>query len=143
MSSSNVFLLIYLAIACQLCQWLNPVFYFTFFNQVHCRGVCIDLAWNGWYSRFILQEGTSTKVRLQLLIFFANLFIKTPSQFLFGLLILSRGFDDEMRALVARNLEGRGVNLHPQTSLTQVSEYECYFSCLTALHCSFHEFHNY
>lgn len=29
-----------------------------------------------------------------------------------------------MRALVARNLEGRGVNLHPQTSLTQVSEYD-------------------
>lgn len=41
-----------------------------------------------------------------------------------------RGFDDEMRALVARNLEGRGVNLHPQTSLTQVSDYDCYFSRL-------------
>ncbi|KAG2321387.1 hypothetical protein Bca52824_014600 [Brassica carinata] len=33
-----------------------------------------------------------------------------------------RGFDDEMRALVARNLEGRGVNLHPQTSLTQLTK---------------------
>ncbi|KAH0943082.1 hypothetical protein HID58_002719 [Brassica napus] len=33
-----------------------------------------------------------------------------------------RLFDDEMRALVARNLEG-GVNVHPQTSLTQLSEY--------------------
>lgn len=31
-----------------------------------------------------------------------------------------RGFDDEMRAVVARNLEGRGVNLHPRTSLTEV-----------------------
>nr|BAP47519.1 glutathione Reductase [Gentiana triflora] len=31
-----------------------------------------------------------------------------------------RGFDDEMRAVVARNLEGRGVNLHPQTNLTQL-----------------------
>ncbi|KAH0867965.1 hypothetical protein HID58_074987 [Brassica napus] len=30
-----------------------------------------------------------------------------------------RGFDDEMRALVARNLEGRGINLHPQTSLAE------------------------
>ncbi|GKC17451.1 glutathione reductase, cytosolic, partial [Tanacetum coccineum] len=30
-----------------------------------------------------------------------------------------RGFDDEMRALVARNLEGRGIILHPQTNLTQ------------------------
>uniref|UniRef100_M4DET4 Glutathione reductase n=1 Tax=Brassica campestris TaxID=3711 RepID=M4DET4_BRACM len=31
-----------------------------------------------------------------------------------------RGFDDEMRALVARNLEGRGINLHPQTSLAEL-----------------------
>lgn len=31
-----------------------------------------------------------------------------------------RGFDDEMRAVVARNLEGRGVNLHPRTNLTKV-----------------------
>ncbi|KAH9610236.1 hypothetical protein KSS87_020480 [Heliosperma pusillum] len=31
-----------------------------------------------------------------------------------------RGFDDEMRAAVARNLEGRGVNLHPRTTLTEV-----------------------
>ncbi|GER36315.1 glutathione reductase [Striga asiatica] len=31
-----------------------------------------------------------------------------------------RGFDDEMRAVVARNLEGRGINLHPQTTLTEL-----------------------
>lgn len=31
-----------------------------------------------------------------------------------------RGFDDEMRAVVARNLEGRGINLHPRTCLTKV-----------------------
>jgi glutathione reductase (NADPH) len=31
-----------------------------------------------------------------------------------------RGFDDEMRAVVARNLEGRGVNLQPRTSLSEV-----------------------
>ncbi|CAL0316774.1 unnamed protein product [Lupinus luteus] len=31
-----------------------------------------------------------------------------------------RGFDDEMRAVVARNLEARGVNLHPRTNLTQL-----------------------
>ncbi|KAL2923050.1 Glutathione reductase chloroplastic [Bienertia sinuspersici] len=31
-----------------------------------------------------------------------------------------RGFDDEMRAAVARNLEGRGINVHPQTTLTEV-----------------------
>ncbi|XP_010532796.1 PREDICTED: glutathione reductase, cytosolic [Tarenaya hassleriana] len=35
-----------------------------------------------------------------------------------------RGFDDEMRALVARNLEGRGINLHPRTSLTQLIKTE-------------------
>lgn len=35
-----------------------------------------------------------------------------------------RGFDDEMRAVVARNLEGRGVNLHPRTSLTEVTKTE-------------------
>lgn len=35
-------------------------------------------------------------------------------------LSLHRGFDDEMRALVARNLEGRGIILHPQTTLTEV-----------------------
>ncbi|GKE13582.1 glutathione reductase, cytosolic, partial [Tanacetum coccineum] len=33
-----------------------------------------------------------------------------------------RGFDDEMRALVARNLEGRGIILHPQTHLTQLGK---------------------
>lgn len=31
-----------------------------------------------------------------------------------------RGFDDEMRAVVARNLEGRGINLHAQTTLTEL-----------------------
>ncbi|XVF29157.1 hypothetical protein REPUB_Repub15cG0095700 [Reevesia pubescens] len=31
-----------------------------------------------------------------------------------------RGFDDEMRAVVARNLEGRGINLHPQTNLSEL-----------------------
>lgn len=31
-----------------------------------------------------------------------------------------RGFDDEMRAVVARNLEGRGIKLHPGTNLTEV-----------------------
>ncbi|KAF3457662.1 hypothetical protein FNV43_RR02320 [Rhamnella rubrinervis] len=35
-----------------------------------------------------------------------------------------RGFDDEMRAVVARNLEGRGINLHPRTSLTQLVKTE-------------------
>ncbi|KVI00426.1 FAD-dependent pyridine nucleotide-disulfide oxidoreductase [Cynara cardunculus var. scolymus] len=35
-----------------------------------------------------------------------------------------RGFDDEMRALVARNLEGRGIILHPQTNLTQLVKTE-------------------
>lgn len=33
-----------------------------------------------------------------------------------------RGFDDEMRAVVARNLEGRGINLHPRTTLTELSK---------------------
>lgn len=32
----------------------------------------------------------------------------------------SRGFDDEMRSVVARNLEVRGVNLHPKTNITEV-----------------------
>ncbi|KAJ7942512.1 Glutathione reductase [Quillaja saponaria] len=35
-----------------------------------------------------------------------------------------RGFDDEMRAVVARNLEGRGVNLHPRTHLTDLIKTE-------------------
>ncbi|KAF4355324.1 hypothetical protein F8388_026594 [Cannabis sativa] len=35
-----------------------------------------------------------------------------------------RGFDDEMRAAVARNLESRGVNLHPRTNLTEVIKTE-------------------
>ncbi|XP_058779000.1 glutathione reductase, cytosolic [Vicia villosa] len=35
-----------------------------------------------------------------------------------------RGFDDEMRAVVARNLEGRGINLHPRTNLSQLIKTE-------------------
>ncbi|KAL3726767.1 hypothetical protein ACJRO7_031635 [Eucalyptus globulus] len=35
-----------------------------------------------------------------------------------------RGFDDEMRAVVARNLEGRGINLHPRTNLTELIKTE-------------------
>lgn len=35
-----------------------------------------------------------------------------------------RGFDDEMRAVVARNLEGRGINLHPRSTLTQLVKTE-------------------
>ncbi|CAA0839992.1 Glutathione reductase- cytosolic [Striga hermonthica] len=35
-----------------------------------------------------------------------------------------RGFDDEMRAVVARNLEGRGINLHPRTTLTELVKTE-------------------
>ncbi|KAI7739029.1 hypothetical protein M8C21_030562 [Ambrosia artemisiifolia] len=35
-----------------------------------------------------------------------------------------RGFDDEMRALVARNLEGRGIILHPQTNMTKLVKTE-------------------
>ncbi|CAM8924431.1 unnamed protein product [Rhodiola kirilowii] len=35
-----------------------------------------------------------------------------------------RGFDDEMRAAVSRNLEGRGIILHPQTNLTELTKSE-------------------
>ncbi|KAK6931729.1 FAD/NAD(P)-binding domain, partial [Dillenia turbinata] len=35
-----------------------------------------------------------------------------------------RGFDDEMRAVVARNLEARGINLHPRTNLTELTKVE-------------------
>lgn len=31
-----------------------------------------------------------------------------------------RGFDDEMRKIVANNLEGRGINLHPKTSFKEL-----------------------
>nr|ABW96363.1 glutathione reductase [Ipomoea batatas] len=34
------------------------------------------------------------------------------------------GFDDEMRAVVARNLEGRGINMHPCTTLTELAKTE-------------------
>ncbi|KAK9088090.1 hypothetical protein Syun_030484 [Stephania yunnanensis] len=33
-----------------------------------------------------------------------------------------RGFDDEMREVVARNLEGRGIKLHPQTNLKELTK---------------------
>ncbi|EEF44251.1 glutathione reductase, cytosolic [Ricinus communis] len=42
-----------------------------------------------------------------------------------------RGFDDEMRAVVARNLEGRGINLHPRTNLTQLTKTENGIKVLT------------
>ncbi|KAL1342226.1 hypothetical protein HN51_028796 [Arachis hypogaea] len=35
-----------------------------------------------------------------------------------------RGFDDEMRAVVAKNLEGRGIVLHPSTNLAQLIKTE-------------------
>lgn len=35
-----------------------------------------------------------------------------------------RGFDDEMRVVVARNLEGRGIKLHPGTNLSELSRTE-------------------
>ncbi|KAF8392026.1 hypothetical protein HHK36_022366 [Tetracentron sinense] len=35
-----------------------------------------------------------------------------------------RGFDDEMRTVVARNLEGRGIKLHPGTSLSELIKTE-------------------
>ncbi|KAG8072881.1 hypothetical protein GUJ93_ZPchr0006g44169 [Zizania palustris] len=33
-----------------------------------------------------------------------------------------RGFDDEMRAIVASNLQGRGIRLHPGTNLSELSK---------------------
>ncbi|KAF3792211.1 Glutathione reductase [Nymphaea thermarum] len=35
-----------------------------------------------------------------------------------------RGFDDEMRAVVAKNLEGRGIRLHPETNLSELVKTE-------------------
>ena len=35
-----------------------------------------------------------------------------------------RGFDDEIRAVVARNLEARGIDLHPRTNLTELIKTE-------------------
>ncbi|KAL5781461.1 hypothetical protein ACOSP7_006490 [Xanthoceras sorbifolium] len=35
-----------------------------------------------------------------------------------------RGFDDEMRTVVARNLEGRGINLHPRTTIKELIKTE-------------------
>ncbi|KAH7307889.1 hypothetical protein KP509_22G081700 [Ceratopteris richardii] len=34
------------------------------------------------------------------------------------------GFDDEMRGVVAKNLEGRGVNLHPSTNIIKIEKIE-------------------
>ncbi|XP_042468677.1 glutathione reductase, cytosolic-like [Zingiber officinale] len=42
-----------------------------------------------------------------------------------------RGFDDEMRAVVAKNLEGRGIRLHPGTNLTELRKSEDGISVLT------------
>nr|DAD37002.1 TPA_asm: hypothetical protein HUJ06_007643 [Nelumbo nucifera] len=35
-----------------------------------------------------------------------------------------RGFDDEMREVVARNLEGRGIKLHPKTNISELTKTE-------------------
>ncbi|MCO5557423.1 hypothetical protein L7F22_010987 [Adiantum nelumboides] len=35
-----------------------------------------------------------------------------------------RGFDDEMRSAVAKNLEGRGVTLHPNTNIIKIEKIE-------------------
>ncbi|MCO5562437.1 hypothetical protein L7F22_016065 [Adiantum nelumboides] len=35
-----------------------------------------------------------------------------------------RGFDDEMRSAVAKNLEGRGVTLHPNTNIIKIEKVE-------------------
>ncbi|KAA8548432.1 hypothetical protein F0562_000116 [Nyssa sinensis] len=42
-----------------------------------------------------------------------------------------RGFDDEMRAVVARSLEGRGINLHPRTNLSELVKTENGIKVLT------------
>lgn len=42
-----------------------------------------------------------------------------------------RGFDDEMRAVVARNLEGRGINLHPRTTIKELSKTEAGIKVIT------------
>jgi glutathione reductase (NADPH) len=39
-----------------------------------------------------------------------------------GELTNCRGFDDEMRTVVASNLEGRGIRLHPGTNLSELSK---------------------
>lgn len=39
---------------------------------------------------------------------------------IFWLFLAYRGFDNEMRAVVAKNLEGRGIKLHSGTNLTEV-----------------------
>ncbi|KAJ0963692.1 hypothetical protein J5N97_028814 [Dioscorea zingiberensis] len=42
-----------------------------------------------------------------------------------------RGFDDEMRAIVAKNLEGRGIRLHPNTNLSELNEVQNGIKVLT------------
>jgi glutathione reductase (NADPH) len=37
---------------------------------------------------------------------------------------LCRGFDEEMRAVVASNLKGRGINCHPNTNITKLEKVE-------------------
>ena len=51
--------------------------------------------------------------------------------------VYCRGFDDEMRAVVARNLEGRGINLHPRTNLTEVLNCQFYTVCISFI---FHQY---
>ncbi|XP_010241121.1 PREDICTED: glutathione reductase, cytosolic [Nelumbo nucifera] len=42
-----------------------------------------------------------------------------------------RGFDDEMRAVVAKNLEGRGIRLHPGTNISELIKTEDGIKVLT------------
>lgn len=42
-----------------------------------------------------------------------------------------RGFDDELRAACARNLEGRGINVHPKATLTELIKTEDGIKVLT------------
>ena len=63
--------------------------------------------------------------RLQFFIFWHQFLVYTLCNIhTCGIKFCCRGFDDEMRAVVARNLEGRGINLHPRTTLTQVFPFE-------------------
>lgn len=49
-----------------------------------------------------------------------------------------RGFDDEMRAAVARNLEARGIDLHPRTNLTEVLQVYNLLEYLWTYFCCYH-----
>ncbi len=42
-----------------------------------------------------------------------------------------RGFDDEMRSVVARNLEGRGINVHPKTTIKELIKTEAGIKVIT------------